>query len=103
MYGLSPTIIVVVITVDPFITDLAVGKFGPIICSGYACLAEVLQYTVYAVMMPFFGMGGDHRADSWLGEPGTVDTEKFNGGDGTVDGRLQIQVFLIMHKLITAI
>ena len=39
---------------------------------------------MYAVMMPFFGMGGDHRADSWLGEPGTVDTEKFNGDDGAV-------------------
>ena len=33
---------------------------------------------MYAVMMPFFGMGGDHRAESWLGEPGTVDTENFN-------------------------
>ena len=44
----------------------------------------MLQYTVYAVMMPFFGMGGDHRADSWLGEPGTVVKAKFNGDDGTV-------------------
>ena len=40
---------------------------------------------MYAVMMPFFGMGGDHRADSWLGDPGTVDTEKFNGDDGAVE------------------
>ena len=40
---------------------------------------------MYAVMMPFFGMGGVHRADSWLGEPGTVDTETLAGDDGAVD------------------
>ena len=39
---------------------------------------------MYAVMMPFFGMGGDHRADSWSGEPGTGDTENVIGVDGTV-------------------
>ena len=43
----------------------------------------MLQYTVYAVMMPFFGMGGDQLASSWLGEPGMVDKEKANGDDGT--------------------
>ena len=45
-------------------------------------MAEVLQYTVYEVMMPFCCMGGDHIADSWLGEPGTVDTLKLTGDDG---------------------
>ena len=44
----------------------------------------MLQYTVYAMMMPFFGMGGDQVADSWLDEPGTVDTERFRGDDGAV-------------------
>ena len=38
-------------------------------------------------MMPFFGMGGDQLADSWLGEPGTVDTEGFRGDDGAVEKR----------------
>ena len=85
MYGLSP--VIVAASVVPLTTDLTVATFGPIICSGYARLAEVLQYTVYAVMMPFFGMGGNHRADSWFGEPGTVDTEKFNGDDGTANIR----------------
>ena len=47
---------------------------------------------MYTVMMPFFGMGGDHRADSWLGEPGTVDTEKFNGDDGTVNQMLNVTI-----------
>ena len=36
----------IVVSVVPLTTDLKVG-----------CVAEVLQYTVYAVMMPFFGMG----------------------------------------------
>ena len=40
---------------------------------------------MYAVMMPFFGMGGDQLADSWLGEPGTGDTERARGDDGTVE------------------
>ena len=44
----------------------------------------MLQYTVYAVMMPFFGMGGDQLADSWL-EPETVDTEGFRGDDGATE------------------
>ena len=39
---------------------------------------------MYAVILPFFGMGGDQLADSWLGEPGTVDTERFRGDDGAV-------------------
>ena len=37
----------IVLNVVPLTTDLMVG-----------CVAEVLQYTVYAVMMPFLGMGG---------------------------------------------
>ena len=45
---------------------------------------------MYAVMMPFFGMGGDHRADSWLGEPETVDTKKLAGDDGAESKRLDI-------------
>ena len=52
----------------------------------------VLQYTVYAVMMPFFGIGGDHRADSWLGEPGTLDKEKLNGDGGAVNQKLNIKI-----------
>ena len=40
---------------------------------------------MYAMMMPFFGMGGDQLADSLLGEPGTVDTKRFRGGDGAVE------------------
>ena len=40
---------------------------------------------MYAMTMPFFSMGGDQLADSWLGEPGTVDTERFRGDDGAVE------------------
>ena len=36
-------------------------------------------------MMPFFGMGGDQVAVSWLGEPGMGDTENTRGDDGTVE------------------
>ena len=50
--------VTIVLSVVPLTTDLTVGKIGPITCSGYACVADVLQYTVYAVMMPFLGMGG---------------------------------------------
>ena len=53
----------------------------------------VLQYTVYAVMMPFFGMGGDQLADSWLGESGMGDTERARGDDGTVE-----MSNLVMHR-----
>ena len=42
-------------------------------------------FIVYAMMMPFFGMGEDQLADSWLGEPETVDTERASGDDGTVE------------------
>ena len=45
----------IVLSVVPLTADLMVGIFT---CSGYACITEVLQYTVYAVMMPFLGMGG---------------------------------------------
>ena len=37
----------IVVNVVPLTADLMVG-----------CVAEVLQCTVYAVMMPFLGMGG---------------------------------------------
>ena len=39
----------IVTNVVPSTTDRMVGN---------SCVADVLQYTVYAVMMPFFGMGG---------------------------------------------
>ena len=54
----------IVDSVVPLTADLMVGIFGPITCSGYACVAEVLQYTVYAVMMPFLGMGGAQTSKS---------------------------------------
>ena len=47
---------------------------------------------MYAVMMPFFGMGGDHRADSWLGDPGTVDKENLKGDVGAVNQKLAINI-----------
>ena len=40
---------------------------------------------MYAVMMPFFGSGGDQVANSWLGEPGMGDTENARGNDGTME------------------
>ena len=40
---------------------------------------------MYAVMIPFFGMGGDQLANSWLCEPGMGNTEKARGDDGTVE------------------
>ena len=67
----------------PLTTDLMVGIFGPITCSVYACVADVLQYTVYAAMMPFFGMDGVQLAKSWFGEPETEAKKMFNGADGT--------------------
>ena len=57
MNGLSP-VLNLAVSIVPLTTHLVVGIFGPITCSGYACVAEVLQYTVYAVMIPFLGMGG---------------------------------------------
>ena len=45
----------------------------------------MLQYIVYAMMMPFFGMGEDQLADSWLGKPETVDMERVSGDVGTVE------------------
>ena len=83
MNGLSP-VLNKAVSVVPLTTDLMVGIFGPITCSGYTWLAEVLQYTVYAVMMPFLGMGGVQLAVNWLGESGTAAKETFRGGEGTV-------------------
>ena len=40
---------------------------------------------MYAMMMPFFGLGEDQLTDSWLGEPETLDTERVSGDDGTVE------------------
>ena len=56
----------------------------------------MLQYIVYAMMMPFFGMGEDQLTDSWLGEPEIVDTETASGDDGTVD-----RIFSMKHMLFT--
>ena len=39
------------------------------------------MYASMVAIVPLGGMGGDQLADSWLGEPGTVDTERFIGGD----------------------
>ena len=70
-------------SVVPFTTDLMVGLFGPIICSGNDWLIEVLQYTVYALMIPFLCMGADQLADRAVGEPGTDENETFKHDDGT--------------------
>ena len=81
MYGLSP-VVNVTASVVPFTTDLMVGIFGPITCSWNDWLIEVLQYTVYAVMIPFFGMGADQLAERAVGNPATGDSVKL-GDDGT--------------------
>ena len=72
----------IVDNVVPLTTDLTDGIFGPITCSGYTWLAEVLQYTVYAVMMPFFGMGGAQTIKSWFGDPDKEVDKMSSGGDG---------------------
>ena len=58
---------------------------------------------MYAMMMLFFGMGEDQLADSWLGEPGTVDTETASGDDGTVETIISmehIHLHSMTYKLI---
>ena len=70
-------------SVVPFTTDLMVGTFGPIICSGYGWSIEVLQYTVYPMMIPFLGMGTDQLAESKVGDPRILDSVKLEGEDGT--------------------
>ena len=69
-------------SVVAFTTDRMVGIFGPITCSGYDWLVEVLQYTEYPVMIPFLGMGRDQLAERAVGDPGTGDSVKL-GEDGT--------------------
>ena len=54
----------IVLSVVPLTTDLVVGIFGSITCSGYACVADVSQYTVYAVIFPYVTEGADHMAES---------------------------------------
>ena len=54
----------IVLSAVPLTTDLMVGIFGPITCSGYACVADVLQYTVYSVIFPYVTEGADHMAES---------------------------------------
>ena len=73
----------IVLSVVPLTTDLMVGIFGLITCSGYACITEVLQYTVYAVMMPFFGIGGAQTIKSWFCDPDKEVNKMLSGGDGT--------------------
>ena len=85
-------------SVVPFTTDLMVGIFGPITCSGNDWLREVLQYTVYAVMIPFLGMGTDQLAERVVGEPGTGDNKTFDEGDGTKRNGGGHQ-FICMHAM----
>ena len=54
----------VVLSIVPLTKDLMVGIFGPITCSGYACVADVLQYTVYVEIFPYFTKDADHMAES---------------------------------------
>ena len=64
-------------------TDLMVGTFDPIICSGYVWFDEVLQYTLYDVMIPFLGMGALQFAVSIVGCMETGNKAKDSGDDGT--------------------
>ena len=43
----------------------------------------MLQYTVYAVMIPFFGMGTDQLAERVVGKPGTENNVKLGGDEET--------------------
>ena len=43
----------------------------------------MLQYTVYAVMIPFLGMGTDQLAERVVGKPGTENNVKLGGDDET--------------------
>ena len=70
----------------PFTIDLAVAPFGPITCSGNACVADVLQYTVYAVIIPLVWMGGVQAIAISLGEVVTGAIEILDGAVGTVQG-----------------
>ena len=54
----------IVLNAVPLTTDLIVGTFGPITCSGYTWLANILQYTVYLVIFPYFTEGADHMEES---------------------------------------
>ena len=93
MYGLSP-VLNVTASVVPFTIDLMVGIFGPITCSGNDWLVEVLQYTVYTVMIPFLGMGADQLAERAVGDPGTGDSVKLNGEVGTNGKKLFTMTWL---------
>ena len=66
MYGSSP-VLNVTASVVPFTTDLMVGLFRPMTCSGNDWLIDVLQYTLYAVMIPFLDMGTDQLAERVVG------------------------------------
>ena len=100
MYGLSP-VLNVTASVVSFTTDLMAGIFGPISCSGNDWLIEVLQYTVYPVMIPLLGIGTDQLAWSAIGDPGTGDNIKLGGDDGT-DGE-SIKPLLSAGKYVDAL
>ena len=39
---------------------------------------------MYAVMIPFLGIGTDQLAERVVGEPGTENNARFEGNDGTM-------------------
>ena len=82
MYGLSP-VLNVTASVVPFTTDLMVGIFGPITCSGNDWLIDVLQYTVYPVMIPLRGIGKAQLVESEVDDPVIGNNVKFKTEDGT--------------------
>ena len=82
MYGLSP-VLNVTASVVPFTTDLMVGIFGPITCSGNDWLIDVLQYTEYPVMIPFRGIGKAQLVESEVDDPVTGNKVKLKMEDGT--------------------
>ena len=67
-----------------FTTTLIVDALRPIKCTGFSCDSEGLQYTLYAVMIPFLLTGGVQLINSLLGKPGTGTNVTFSGADGTI-------------------
>ena len=74
LYGLNP-VLNVKASVVLFTKDMTVGTFDPIICSGYAWLPVVLQYTVYKQWW----------CHSLVQLVSTVDMEQLRGDAGTVE------------------
>ena len=71
MYGLSAVL------------NVTASVVALISCLRYISLEEVLQYTVYPVMIPFLGMGTDQLAERAVGDPRIGNNVKFKGDDGT--------------------